>query len=265
MPAWAQTGGLGDVASDQGTPELPTLVGVLVECHGLQLAPVHRLAPGPGHRPNKARLQDNPAPPDIDAAGSPGCLRQRNELCRVAGLDGRSTKCLKAVTVAQSSCRPKRSTPECPGGSDEQAPTLVVEIKLYIDPEIQCALLSVRYVYEWAGRDSNPRRLLAAWVTTRCSCRCATGPHVVLPSRAGGARTPNLRFWRPLLYQIALPPYVVVVKRRRDGLFGARLHGTSVLLPRSRRIWRRGEANPLQYGQTVHGRSGSATVITGAC
>ena len=50
----------------------------------------------------------------------------------------------------------------------------------------QAALLPVAGATEWAGRDSNPRRLLAVSFTARCSCRCATDPWFVLLSRAKG-------------------------------------------------------------------------------
>src|SRR3546814_8417933 len=40
----------------------------------------------------------------------------------------------------------------------------------------------------------------------RLSCCPAAGTPAAYAGRSGGARTPNPRFWRPVLYQLSYPP-----------------------------------------------------------
>src|SRR5881396_3830867 len=56
------------------------------------------------------------------------------------------------------------------------------------------------------GRDSNPRWRLAITVFKTVAIDHSATPPDIASGRAGGTRTPNRRFWRPLLYQLSYRP-----------------------------------------------------------
>ena len=57
------------------------------------------------------------------------------------------------------------------------------------------------------GRDSNPRsRLNGITVFKTVAIDYSATPPLITVGRAGGTRTPNRRFWRPLLYQLSYRP-----------------------------------------------------------
>src|SRR5664280_2049781 len=92
---------------------------------------------------------------------------------------------------------------------------------------------------------------------SRFTCRFLR-PLSQVESRAGGTRTPNLRFWRPVLYQLSYCPLSIAMPRtanRSQGRCSRLAPGTSDIPGEPRRCSTPGHFRPVDPSRVTSGRS----------